>query len=142
MKTFMATVASAALVFSLASGAAFAQAAAGGPVTPLTANDVLPADPFAGMDVAAAGATPDTIKGWGDALTEEQRAELGSRCNIIGENQANYQADATTFCTAYLSAYPSLTPSHDGGAALGVPPGVPMAPINPAPGAPAPAPAN
>ncbi len=129
MKVFMATVASAGLALSLATGAAFAQAAAGAAVNPLTANDVLPNDPFAGMDIAAAGNSEAQIKVWGDALTEEQRSELGNRCLVIGENQANYQADATAFCTAYLTTYPSLTPSHDGGAAMGVPPGVPMAPM-------------
>ncbi len=113
MKTLLATVASAGLALSLATGAALAQAAAGAAVNPLTANDVLPNDPFAGVDIAAAGNTAATIKMWGDTLTVDQRTEIYNRCDVISLNQANYQADAATFCTAFLEAYPGLVPGQD-----------------------------
>ncbi len=123
MKTLMATVASAALALSLATGGAFAQAAA----NPLTANDVPPAAPWGtlNLDIAAAGNTPDSIRSWATTLTEDQKFEVLNRCTVISDNQANYQADATAFCTAFL-AVPELA---DPNAAIA--PMAPMAPANP-----------
>ncbi len=126
MKNILLSFTSAILALSVGTASVVAQPAM---IPLLTANDVLPTDPFPGLDVAAAGNTTDAIKVWGDALTDTQRLELQDRCGIISANQATYQVDATAFCTAFVETYPSLTPSHDGGAALGVPAGVPMAPM-------------
>ncbi len=126
MKNILLTFTSTILAMSIVAGPAAAQPL----LTPrLTVEDVLPTNPFPGIDIAAAGNTTEAIKAWGDVLSDTQRVEITDRCGIIEANQATYQVDATAFCTAFVETYPSLTPSQDGGAALGVPAGVPMAPM-------------
>lgn len=71
----------------------------------LSANDVLPADPFGDLDITAAiGANAD-VNAWINGLSNEQRAELVARCNIIGsvENSNRFDAEATALCSAYTS---------------------------------------
>ncbi len=128
MKTLMATVASAALALSLATGGAFAQAAA----NPLTPNDVPATAPWGtlNIDIAAAGNSPEAITSWANSLTAEQKVEVHNRCQVISDNQATYQADATAFCTAYL-AVPGLGVEGAGDAAGAVAPMAPMTPVAP-----------
>jgi len=126
MKNILLTFTSAILTISVLAGPVVAQPSL---TLRLTVDDVLPTDPFPGIDIAAAGNTTEAIKAWGEVLSDTQRVEITDRCGIIEANQANYEVDATAFCTAFVETYPSLTPSLDGGAALGVPVGVPMAPM-------------
>ncbi len=121
---------------------AFAQAMPGGAANnmapmatpanphPMTPADVDPAVPFGALDIAAAGNTADTIRTFSEGLTEEQKVELTSRCQVIGENSANFQAEAVGFCDTWvqvMTADPGATPLPGLGGAnpAGVPPAAP-----------------
>ncbi len=135
MMKLVSALAATALTVAMAAPA-FAQAMPGGAAgnampmaTPLTPADVDPAIPFGDIDIAAAGNTRDTVVTFAEGLTEEQKVELTSRCQVITGNAANYQGEALGFCETWvqvMTADPGASPLP--GLGGNAPAGVPAAP--------------
>ncbi|MEJ0011752.1 MAG: hypothetical protein WDM94_03810 [Bauldia sp.] len=76
--------------------------------TTLTVNDVTKDKPFGDIVIDKTKQPADADLA---ALTDAQKLELNSRCDIINTNTANYDADTSFWCKSYADWYKKSHPA-------------------------------
>lgn len=126
-------------ILGLTAGSAWAQATPQ-TITPETPAQALPggatggqaakdaaevdlADPFGDIDVAAAGATTESMTSWMATLNDQQKAELKNACEAIEMRKAEFQADAQSFCERWAQFDAANAPAGGAAPAAGAPAG-------------------